>query len=114
MARLHWFWRAAIAVGVSGGVGRLLGHRWVRFLSGGCPVDDFFDSLLGHELSDPFLVAVLMLMIASGVFVFLGYWPARHIGILPGHCRKCSYDLTGNVSGICPECGEKTSTEHPA
>lgn len=20
-------------------------------------------------------------------------------------CRKCSYNLTGNVSGICPECG---------
>jgi hypothetical protein len=23
-----------------------------------------------------------------------------------GHCRKCGYDLTGNVSGVCPECGE--------
>ena len=23
----------------------------------------------------------------------------------PGHCRKCGYNLTGNVSGICPECG---------
>lgn len=23
----------------------------------------------------------------------------------PGHCRKCQYDLTGNVSGVCPECG---------
>lgn len=23
----------------------------------------------------------------------------------PGHCRNCGYDLTGNVSGICPECG---------
>ena len=22
-----------------------------------------------------------------------------------GLCAKCSYDLTGNVSGICPECG---------
>jgi hypothetical protein len=21
------------------------------------------------------------------------------------HCRNCGYDLTGNVSGICPECG---------
>jgi hypothetical protein len=20
-------------------------------------------------------------------------------------CRKCGYDLTGNVSGVCPECG---------
>ena len=24
----------------------------------------------------------------------------------PGHCR-CGYDLTGNESGTCPECGER-------
>ncbi len=23
----------------------------------------------------------------------------------PGRCRRCGYDLTGNVSGTCPECG---------
>ncbi len=23
----------------------------------------------------------------------------------PGHCHRCGYDLTGNVSGACPECG---------
>ena len=23
----------------------------------------------------------------------------------PGCCPNCGYDLTGNVSGICPECG---------
>jgi hypothetical protein len=22
-------------------------------------------------------------------------------------CRECSYDLTGNVSGVCPECGSR-------
>lgn len=26
-----------------------------------------------------------------------------------GHCRKCGYNLTGNVSGICPECGTACS-----
>ncbi len=25
---------------------------------------------------------------------------------IPGHCQHCGYDLTGNVSGRCPECGE--------
>ena len=24
----------------------------------------------------------------------------------PGYCEECGCDLTGNVSGICPECGE--------
>lgn len=23
----------------------------------------------------------------------------------PGHCANCRYNLTGDVSGICPECG---------
>ncbi len=26
-------------------------------------------------------------------------WPA-------GHCQRCGYDLTGNTSGRCPECGK--------
>ena len=26
---------------------------------------------------------------------------------IPGHC-PCAYDLTGNVSGTCPECGRGT------
>jgi hypothetical protein len=26
--------------------------------------------------------------------------------IPPGHCQKCGYNLTGNVSGVCPECGQ--------
>jgi len=25
----------------------------------------------------------------------------------PGHCLSCSYNLTGNTSGMCPECGEE-------
>jgi len=30
-------------------------------------------------------------------------WPARCAEL--GLCPKCTYDLTGNVSGVCPECG---------
>jgi hypothetical protein len=25
------------------------------------------------------------------------------------HCHTCGYDLTGNVSGVCPECGRSSS-----
>ena len=25
----------------------------------------------------------------------------------PGHCQQCGYNLTGNESGTCPECGER-------
>lgn len=27
----------------------------------------------------------------------------------PGHCKACGYNLTGKVSGICPECGTATT-----
>jgi len=26
----------------------------------------------------------------------------------PGQCVKCSYNLAGNTSGVCPECGTRT------
>jgi hypothetical protein len=30
--------------------------------------------------------------------------------VFPRHrCQKCGYDLTGNVSGVCPECGRVVS-----
>ncbi len=28
-----------------------------------------------------------------------------------GQCPKCEYDLAGNTTGICPECGSPTPTE---
>lgn len=28
-----------------------------------------------------------------------------------GHCQHCGYNLTGNVSGVCPECGEEAESE---
>ena len=51
--------------------------------------------------------------------LLLGFYPAALLaGGALGTCRRrrrrekglcagCGYDLTGNVSGVCPECGEK-------
>ena len=33
------------------------------------------------------------------------WWRDRRIP--PGCCRECAYDLTGNISGVCPECGRE-------
>ena len=30
--------------------------------------------------------------------------------IPPGHCQECGYNLTGNVTGVCSECGMKIVT----
>jgi hypothetical protein len=43
----------------------------------------------------------VFLIAASAVLVA---WPARQTPV-GRHCRVCGYDLTGNVSGRCPECG---------
>ncbi|MHC4796080.1 MAG: hypothetical protein ACYTF1_05495 [Planctomycetota bacterium] len=34
------------------------------------------------------------------------WWQKRQRKRL-GHCLNCGYNLTGNTSGICPECGKK-------
>ena len=35
-------------------------------------------------------------------YVLFRWWKRR---VRPGYCVGCGYDLTGNVSGVCPECG---------
>ncbi len=45
----------------------------------------------------------MLLFVGAGIY----YWRrARRGWVLGPHmCRVCGYNLTGNVSGICPECG---------
>ncbi|MCH7840212.1 MAG: hypothetical protein IID38_08260 [Planctomycetes bacterium] len=47
----------------------------------------------------PLIYPLLLMAIPSALL-----W-RRHRLTLPGHCSQCSYNLTGNVSGVCPECG---------
>ena len=51
-------------------------------------------------------------LVTSGGFALatLGWlqmrrWGARNVRLALGQCLACGYDLTGNVSGVCPECG---------
>lgn len=45
----------------------------------------------------------LLVMALGGLAAYL-FWRARR-RTPSGHCRTCGYDLTGNLSGVCPECG---------
>ena len=55
--------------------------------------------------------ALTMALVVKGLAVLFdpargGARPSR-----PGVCRRCGYSLTGNVSGICPECGTPVDRE---
>jgi hypothetical protein len=45
--------------------------------------------------------------VPSWLLTFLGFrrWRAVRDHNGPPNCAKCGYNLTGNISGICPECG---------
>ena len=49
----------------------------------------------------PFWLCFAVVLIPTVILV----WIDRRRS-LPGHC-PCGYDLTGNVSGVCPECGRE-------
>ena len=49
----------------------------------------------------PFGLALSATTLAT---VLLWYRDRRRVA--PGRCLRCEYDLTGNRSGICSECGE--------
>ena len=52
----------------------------------------------------------LLLVVPPAVLL----WWLDRPRIPPGHCQKCGYDLTGNVSGKCPECGAAIASEADA
>ena len=55
------------------------------------------------EVRCPFWIAAVLLASYPAVSFIRG--PLRRYRRRKrGLCRKCGYDLTGNVSGICPEC----------
>ena len=39
-------------------------------------------------------------------------WHRDRRRIRPGCCRRCGYNLTGNTSGVCSECGAPTPPTH--
>ena len=48
-------------------------------------------------------MGVLLWGVLNGVLRVIDYRAAERAKT--GFCVECGYDLTGNVSGVCPECG---------
>ncbi len=60
----------------------------------------FERTFFGFYVSVPLWI-LLLLVVVPTVFLF---W---HDRMYPGHCcQRCGYDLRGNISGVCPECGQ--------
>jgi len=53
---------------------------------------------------------ILMNAVMIG-WILVSYWVRPYIAPLEllarFACHQCGYDLTGNISGVCPECGSK-------
>ena len=62
-----------------------------------------------YEVVVPHWMAALVAAL-PGIGWGLGFLPpiARKNRARRGLCAGCGYDLTGNVSGVCPECGRAT------
>jgi hypothetical protein len=57
----------------------------------------------------PYRVTIVPIWLPSVLLTLLPIgWTLRRRPY-PGHCTQCRYDLTANVSGVCPECGTKIS-----
>lgn len=84
-------------------------------LAGGCLLCAFINPVayLGLTFCHPTLAStVLMVLNATGLIVLVVacqilITSRRATRYPPGHCQTCGYNLTGNVSGICPECGTR-------
>jgi hypothetical protein len=68
-------------------------------------------ALWGARFLPPFAVLPLALLIlVAGCYVgYMGNRPhkLRRERLSKGLCVRCGYDLTGNVNGVCPECGTR-------
>ena len=87
----------------------LSGHGWRSNRKPMFPTDGWLPryGLAGKAWPNAWLYCpawclILVLAIPTGILWYRDRRPPR------GHCQQCGYDLTGNVTGICPECGEPT------
>jgi len=83
-------------------------HRESFEAFGSCSLWPTFYFQYGH----PTLIVPLWLpslISLLGIWCTVATWRRHARRPPPDHCSRCGYNLTGNTSGICPECGVPTS-----
>ena len=103
------------------------GAPWLDQWASACYQVQNPPTILGFawKQSDPFQVGpskglpITLLLVPLWAPLLLFTFPAvvlirnalrRRARLRNGCCKKCGYDLQGNISGVCPECGKPTST----
>jgi hypothetical protein len=59
------------------------------------------------QITTPFIAGMILMWtsVVAALIATVVFW-YRNQRIPPGHCQTCGYNLTGNTSGRCPECGQ--------
>jgi len=107
---MHWFWRAAIAVGMGAMYEGLV--VWRAAWQAMCYVRELIEEPLGGGL----VASVVAICIAFGIpqaaaclgtygLVTWRWGPKPHQA--ETRCRRCGYILRGISEPRCPECGEQ-------
>lgn len=63
---------------------------------------------VSQTVTVPCWIPLLLVAIPTAIL----WWLDRR-RIPPGHCQRCGYDLTGNVTGVCSECGMPLPENRP-
>ncbi len=91
--------------------GGILAHGWYGFgLDWPEPfIREPIEDIHASAIKMPFWPMLLFTAIPTA---WLWHRDRRLFSSPPDHlfCRGCGYDLTGNLSGVCPECGDKVHT----
>jgi hypothetical protein len=94
-------------------------NSWRTFDNRSLTVDSpiwfpFYSSQVGPAPSFSLIALPLWLPILIVAIPTYLMWRKDHNRPRKGQCIKCRYDLTGNTSGICPECGTLIASDFNA
>ncbi len=106
-----WLQDGKIGLGVSGDAGKgFYSHLWtnepfqIRYWDFKTSTGIIASDITGTYWRGFFTPILYPLIPSMGITIWLFIRSRRPRA---GHCMSCGYDLTGNTSGQCPECGHK-------